>query len=311
MRLRPVLISVALLAFGSGLAFAQDVDPAVAGAVDYGAKINEAVTTLVTGVTPPVMGFGWTMLAIFGAYALLKALLDAQLRALAYHHFVPAAVILPAVAVLFRVLIAAGLLGAYTPLHQLFPNLANGLAKAVSIAEVKEVFSFVNDISNKMPPIGMLAVFPAVIGGLLLIFSAVTSFALSIMTTVSHAVVGVLTIVGPLLIPFYVLPGFDKKFWNWIDNMLAYSMYRFIAACFAMLWAHVYMALFNSITVFSIGSWVVAIGSFILVTLGCVFLAFKIPEITHMIFGGMGGLAADISNTAQRAVLARVAKFLK
>jgi hypothetical protein len=302
---------VVLLALSSALALAQDVDPAVAAGLDYGAKINEAVTTLVTGVTPPVMGFGWTMLALFGAYALLKAILNAQLRALSYHHFVPAAIILPAVAVLFRVLIAAGLLGAYTPFHQLFPNLANGLTKTVSMAEVKEVFSFFNDISNKMPPVGMLQVFPALIAGGLLVFSAVASFGLSIMTAVSHAVVGVLTIVGPLLIPFYVLPGFDKKFWNWIDNMLAYSMYRFIAACFAFLWAHVYMALIASINVFSVGSWVVSISSFILISFGCVFLAFKIPEITHMIFGGMGGLAADISNTAQAAVLRRVAKFLK
>jgi hypothetical protein len=311
MKIRPLLLSVAWLAFGSGLAFAQDVDPAVAGAVDFGAKINEAVTTLVTGVTPPVMGFGWTMLAMFGAYALLKALLDAQLRALSYHHFVPAAVILPAVAVLFRIMIAAAMLGAYTPFHQLFPNLANGLAKTVSMAEVKEVFSFVNDISNKMPPIGMLQVFPALIGGLLLLFSAVTSFALTIMTTVSHAVVGVLTIVGPLLIPFYVLPGFDKKFWSWIDNMLGYSMIRFIAACFAYLWAHVYMALIASIKVFSIGSWVVSLSSFILITLGCVFLAFKTEQITQMIFGGMGALAADISNTAQSAVLRGVNRFLR
>jgi hypothetical protein len=302
---------VVLFALSSALAFAQDVDPAVAGTVDFGSKINEAVTTLVTGVTPPVMGFGWTLLALFGAYALLKAVLDAQLRALTYHHFVPAAAILPAVAVLFRVLIAAVMLGAYTPLHQLFPNLANVLTKTVSLAEVTEVFSFVNEISNKMPPIGMLQVFPAVIGGLLLLFSALTSFALTIMTTVSHAVIGVLTIVGPLMIPFYVLPGFDKKFWNWIDNMLAYSMMRFVAACFAFLWAHVYMALIASIKVFSIGSWVVALSSFILVTLGCVFLAFKIPDITNMIFGGVGGLAADISNTAQSAVLRGVNRFLR
>jgi len=302
---------IAVLMLASPLAFAQDVDTAVAPTVDFGTKINEAVTTLVTGVTPPVMGFGWTQLALFGAYALLQSQLSSTARALSYHHYVPAATILPIVAVLFRVLVAALMLQAYTPFHQLFPNLANGLTKTVSTAELTEVFSFINNIANKMPSVGPLQVLPALIVGGLLLFSALTSFGLTIMTAMSHAVIGVLTIVGPLMIPFYVLPGFDKKFWNWIDNMLAYSMYRFVAACFAMLWSHVYMALFSSITVSSVGSWIVGISSFILITVACIFTALKIPEITHMIFGGVGGLASSVSHTVQTAVLRGVNKLLK
>ena len=88
--------------------------------MDFGTKVNEAVTSLVTGVLSPVTGFGWVMLGIFGVYALLQTVLSAQLRALASHHVVPAAVVLACVAVLFRVLIAALMLGSYTAFHRIF-----------------------------------------------------------------------------------------------------------------------------------------------------------------------------------------------
>jgi len=311
MKLLRVLTVVAFLVVSCPLAFASDADTTVAATVDLGSRFNEAVTNLVTGVISPVMGFGWTMLAIFGAYALLQTQLSSTVRSLSYHHYVPAATILPIVAVLLRVLVAGLMLKAYTPFHQIFPNVANGLTKTVSMAELTQVFSFLNDIANKLPPVGVLQVMPALISVLVLAFAAAASFGLTIMTSMSHAVIGVLTIVGPLMIPFYVLPGFDKKFWNWIDNMLAYSMYRFVAACFAYLWAHVYIALLAAITVYSVGSWVVAIGSFIIVTVSCVFTAFKVPEITHMIFGGVGGLASSLSNTFQNAALRGVSKLLR
>jgi hypothetical protein len=311
MKFRLVLTTVLLLVFFSPLALASDADSAVAPTVDFGTKINEAVTNLVTGVTAPVMPFGWTLLALFGAYAILQTLLSSTTRSLAYHHFVPAATILAVVAVLFRVLVAALMLAAYTQFHRIFPALANGLTQTVSTAELKEVFAFLNDISNKMPPVGPLEVMPGLIAVVLLGFAALSSFALTLMTATSHAIVGVLSIVGPLMIPFYVLPGHDKRFWSWVDNMVLYSMYRFIAACFAMLWAHVYLALFASIKVFSVGSWVVAIPTFILITLSCVFVAFKIPEVSHMIFGGVGFIANGISHTAQSLVLRGVARVLK
>ena len=105
------------------------------------------------------------------------------------------------------------------------------------------------------------------------------------------------------MIPFYVLPRFDSKFWNWLDNLVVYSMYRFVAACFGFLWAHVYVAIFAAMTTFTVGAWMVAIVSFIIVTISCVFSALKIPEMTHMIFGGTADIANDISNTARRAPL--------
>jgi hypothetical protein len=308
MKLR--LASVSFLALFASAAFASDADSAIAPTVDFGAKINEAVTTLVTGVTPVLMPFAWTLLAMFGAYALLQTLLSSTMRSLSYHHFVPAATILSVVAVLFRVAVAAAMLGAYTQFHRIFPEIANGLTQTISTAELKEVFDFLNGVCNKLPAVGVLQVLPGLIAFAILLFAAISSFALTVMTATSHAIVGVLSIVGPLMIPFYVLPGHDKRFWNWVDNMITYSMYRFIAACFAMLWAHVYLALFSSITVFSVGAWMVAIPTLILITLSCAFVAFKIPEVSQMIFGGVGFVANGISNTMQTLTLKAVAKLL-
>ena len=133
---------------------------------------------------------------------------------------------------------------------------------------------------------------------------------MTFMTMASHAVIGVLSICGPMLIPFYVLPGQDKRFWNWLDNMLVYSMYRFISAVFVFIWCHAYLAIFGSLTSFTVASWLVAIPTLFVVTASCLYVMGKVPEVAHMVFGGVGGIASGFSNTVQGLVVRGVAAML-
>jgi hypothetical protein len=302
-----VLLSAPVVAFGQVIPLPPDVDTAIAGTVNFEGTVTQGVTDLVSSVAPSIMPFGWTLLALFGVYALLQTLLQGTLRSISMHHYNPLATTVAYVAVLFRIAIASLMLTFYmVPLpglpfnfHQMFPYLAQALANSITTDLLKQVLGNFNDAIHFLPPVGVLQVLPALLTIVVLTLIALSQVAMTIITAGSYAIVGILTLCGPLMIPFYVLPGHDKKFWTWFDNMLAYSMYVFVGAAFIFIFCHSYVDFFSNLHGYTVGQWLVSLPYLLLITIVFLWTMFKVPEITHILFGGFGGVAAGFANSLQ------------
>jgi hypothetical protein len=312
-----LFIVFAPLAFGDP-PLPPDVDLAIAGTVNFEGTITKGVTDLVTSVAPSILPFGWTLLGLFGVYALLQSLLQGTMRQFSSYHYHPLAIVVAYVAILFRIAVAAAMMGFYmVPIpgvglnfHQIFPSLAQALSSAVTTDLLKQVMADMNNATHFLPPVGMFAVMPAALTLVVLVSIALAQLAMTVITAGSYCIVGVLTCVGPLMIPFYVMPGHDKKFWNWFDNMLAYSMYIFVGTCFIFVFCHSYVDFFANMKSYTVASWVVSLPYMIIITLAFLWTMFKVPEITHLIFGGIGGVAQSFSNAIQSAAVFGVSKLL-
>lgn len=313
-----LLIVFASVSFGQALPLPPDVDQAIAGTVNFEGTVTLGVTDLVTSVAPSILPFGWTLLALFGVYALLQALLQGTMRSMSMHHYNPLATTVAYVAILFRIAVASAMLSFYmVPIpglpfnfHQMFPYLAQALANSITMDLLKQVIGDFNDAIHFLPSVGMLQVLPAIIFVLVLLTISLAQVAMTIITAGSYAIVGMLTLCGPLMIPFYVLPGFEKKFWSWFDNMLAYSMYVFIGAGFIFIFCHSYIDFFSHMTSWGVGQWVVTLPYLLLITVVFAWSMFKVPEITHIVFGGMGGVASGFANTLQGLAVRGIAAAL-
>lgn len=295
-----------------------DIDSAIAGTINFEGTVTAGVTDLVTSVAPSIMPFGWAILGFFGIYALLQALLQSTMRQLSVHHYNPVATVVSYVAVLFRICVASIMESLYlTPIpglpfnfHQMFPVLAQTLANAITTDLFKQVLTDFNTVNHYLPGVGMLQVMPAIITVLVLGSIVLSQVAMTIITAGSYAIVGVLTLCGPLLIPFYVLPGHDKTFWRWFDNMLAYSMYVFVGAAFTFVFCHSYLDFFSNLHAFTVGQWLVTLPYLVLITLVFLWTMFKVPEVTHIVFGGVGGVASGFAGQLQSLVTLGIAKAL-
>jgi hypothetical protein len=300
-----LLIAFASVAFGQALP--ADLDNAIAGTVNFEGTVTAGVTDLVTTVAPSMMPFGWSLLAIFGVYALLQTLLQSTMRQLASYHYHPLATIVAYVAVMFRIVIATTMMSFYmVPIprlpfnfHQMFPYLSQALSKAITTDLLKQVLGHFVDAVHYLPPVGMFQVEPALLTVIVLLLIALGQVGMTIITAGSYAIVGLLTLCGPLMIPFYVLPGHDKKFWTWFDNMLSYSMYIFVGTGFIYIFCHSYLDFFSNLHGFTVGQWLVSVPYLLLITVVFLWTMFKVPEITHIIFGGMGGMAQGFANVLQ------------
>ena len=319
--MKPLLLAIVFSAAAfaqnsnGGIPLPPDVDNAIAGTVHFEATVTAGVTELVTTVAPSIMPFGWTMLAFFGAYALIQTQVQSALRAVSVHHYHPLASVVAYVAVLFRIVVATTMMSFYlVPIpgvafnfHQMFPYLARALSNAITTDALKDVLSYFSDALNLLPPVGMLQVMPAMITIVLLLVIALGQVGMTIITAGSYAIVGVLTLCGPLMIPYYVLPGHDKKFWSWFENMLAYSMYIFVGSAFIFIFCHSYLDFFSNLHGYSVGQWMVSLPYLILITVVFLWSMFKVPEITHIIFGGVGGVAQGFADAVQGSAVRAIA----
>jgi hypothetical protein len=313
-----LLIVFSFAAFAQVLPIPPDADSAIAGTVNFEGTITQGVTNLITNVAPSIMPFGWSVLGIFGVYALLQTLLTATLRSMSMHHYNPLATIAAYVSVLFRIAVATAMMTFYlVPIpglpfnfHQIFPYLAQALSNSITMDAMKTVIGYFNDSMHFMPAVGMFQVIPALITIVLLFFIALAQVGMTVITAGSYVIVGILTLCGPLMIPFYVLPGHEKRFWSWFDNMLAYSMYVFVGSAFIFVFCQAYVDFFSNIHQYTVMQWMVSLPYFMLITIVFLWTMFKVPEVTHLIFGGYGGVAADAGAALQGLVVRGVMKLL-
>jgi hypothetical protein len=297
-------------------AIPPDADAAIAGTINFTAAVTAGITTLVTTTVPAIMTFGWSLLALFGCYALLQVLLQGSMKMMSSYHPSGMAMAASYIAVMFRIVACVAMLSFYnTPMpgvgfnfHQMFPALANALASSISTANAQQVIAALNDAVHYLPTPGILDVLPSLLTIILLIIFGLIELAMVIITAGSYAIVGILTLCGPLMIPFYVLPGHEKRFWTWFDNMFAYSMYVFAATAFVYIFCNPYLQFFSNIHSYTVGQWLPQISYLIVITISFLWTMFKVPELTHLIFGGTGGIAQGFANTFQgvavRAVMA-------
>jgi hypothetical protein len=285
----------------------SDADTAIAGALDFQGQVTAGVTDLVTTVAPSMMTFGWSLLALFGVYALLQTLIQGTMRAMGGYHHNSLATTVAYVSVLFRIACAVAMMSFYMrPLpgvpfnfHQIFPYLANALSSAVSMDLTKQVLTQFNDAIRYLPSAGMFDVLPALLTIIVILVIALAEIGMTVITSGAYAIVGLLTLCGPLMIPFFVLPGHDKRFWQWFDNMLAYSMYVFVGTGFIFIFCHPYLQFFNNLHSYTVGQWLPTIPYLLLITIVFLWTMFRVPEITHIIFGGIGGVAQGFTNSIQ------------
>lgn len=302
-----LLIVVASFAFAQSIPVPPDADAAIAGTLNFEGSVTAGVTDLVSTVAPSIMPFGWSILAIFGVYALLQTLIQGTMRSMSSYHYNPLATTVAYVSVLFRIAIAVAMMSFYMVsipgvpfnFHQMFPYLANALSSAITTDLLKQVLTDFNNAIHYLPTAGMFEVLPALLTLAVLFLIALAEVAMTIITAGSYAIVGLLTLCGPLMIPFYVLPGHDKRFWTWFDNMLAYSMYVFIGTGFIFIFCHPYLDFFANLHSYTVGQWLVSVPYLMLITLVFLWTMFRVPEITHIIFGGIGGVAQGFANSIQ------------
>ncbi len=114
---------------------------------------------------------------------------------------------------------------------------------------------------------------------------AVTSFGL--------VATGVAVLVGPVFVPFFVVPEMDWIFWGWVKSLLQYAFYQCIAQAFVFVFGSFLMQFLDAFPPpYTVDR--ILVGGFHLVFLLIAFIygMLKVPSLTSALFTGRGGDSA-------------------
>jgi hypothetical protein len=126
--------------------------------------------------------------------------------------------------------------------------------------------------------------------------------ALMVMQAVVFAVIAygyiataVCVLLGPVFIPWFIVPQLDWLFWGWLKAFIGFSFYQVVASAFISVFSKVVIGVFSVIGTLSLSNIVLLLPALLTVAFVCVYGLHKIPELTSSILGGRAGTWVDLN----------------
>ena len=115
----------------------------------------------------------------------------------------------------------------------------------------------------------------------------------------------VLLLVGPVFIPFFVVPKMDWLFWGWFKAFLQYSFYQVVASAFVYIFGKLLLAFFAIDTGgMTVEQWMTAFPAMFIFLLIAIYGLLKIPALTNHLFSGAAGADSGLA-AAMAAYISR------
>jgi hypothetical protein len=206
------------------------------------------------------------------------------------------------------------LLGGYS-FSEAIPKTAFGMADLVGTTTQQQMLSKLNDITNGIQDMGEFSMLHArdfIIYLLITLLIAILELAMFIVVGFGYLALGSILIIGPILIPFVLVPKLDFLFWSWLKALIKYSFYPVVGNIILLGISQIMLSVLNT-TLLSQG--VTAGGIVVSMNqvpiLAVVFLAgiysiFKIPSLVGDIFSGAANAGSGVQQAVSSAVAAAI-----
>ncbi len=164
------------------------------------------------------------------------------------------------------------------------------LARQLEVTQVQRLSDRLNELylSLEQP----LVFNASLLVGYFLVALAVTAARVVLLAVIAFGLVatGVAVLVGPVFIPFFLVPQLDWLFWGWLKSLLQYAFYQVIAQAFVFIFGSF---LINFLDAFPPPYTVdrLLVGGFHLIFLLFAFTygLLKVPSLTQSLFSGSSG----------------------
>lgn len=167
------------------------------------------------------------------------------------------------------------------------------LARQLEVTQVQRLSDRLNELYLSLEQPSVLNISAMV--GYFLVALAVTAARVALLAVIAFGLVatGVAVLIGPVFIPFFLVPALDWIFWGWLKSLLQFAFYQVIAQAFVFVFG---TFLTNFLDGFPPPYTVdrLLVGGFHLIFLLVAFTygLFKVPSLTSSLFTGAAGQSA-------------------
>src|SRR6266446_6393265 len=187
--------------------------------------------------------------------------------------------------------------GIGTSFHNLVTDEAQFLASRIDQAQLQTVVSRVADFESRIDSPGVADFLGTIIYAIVMILLAAAQAIAIVVIAYGFIATAVCVLVGPVFIPFFIVPKLEWLFWGWFKCFIQYAFYQVIAAAVVFVIANLIVGVLRlgpagTVSTSQLIGWFPVL---FITFLAAIYALLKIPALTNHIFSGSsGGSSASI-----------------
>src|ERR1700730_17138213 len=207
---------------------------------------------------------------------------------------------------------SAPLPGVGTSFHNVVTDESQFLANKINQTELQTVIEHVNDFEARMDAPGVTDLLGTILYTVILLLLAAAQAVAIVVIAYGFIATAVCVLLGPVFIPFFIVPQLEWIFWGWFRCFLQYAFYQVIAAAVVFVIGNLILGILGLEPEGAIST-VELVEEFpvlFITFLASIYALLKVPALTNHIFSGTAGGSSAVLIEATAAAAATAAREL-
>lgn len=181
--------------------------------------------------------------------------------------------------------------------HNLITDESQFLANKINQTELQTVEERIADFETRMDSPGVADILGTALYAVIIILLAAAQAIAIVVIAFGFIATAVCVLVGPIFIPFFIVPKLEWLFWGWFKCFIQYAFYQVIAAAVVYVIANLILGILGLQPKGTISTvqLIEAFPVLFITFLASIYALLKIPTLANHIFSGTsGGSSAGI-----------------
>src|SRR6201997_107343 len=181
--------------------------------------------------------------------------------------------------------------GVGTSFHNLITDESQFLTNKINQASLQTVVERVSDFESRMDSPTWGDILGTLIYAIVIILLAAAQAIAIVVIAYGFIATAVCVLVGPVFIPFFIVPKLEWLFWGWLRCFIQYAFYQVIAAAVVYVIANLILGIMDLQPKGTISTvqLLEAFPVLFITFLASIYSLLKIPALTNHIFSGTAG----------------------
>jgi TrbL/VirB6 plasmid conjugal transfer protein len=181
--------------------------------------------------------------------------------------------------------------GIGTSFHNLITDESQFLANKITETQLQVVIQRISDFETRIDSPGFGDFLGTVIYSVVIILLAAAQAIAIVVIAFGFIATAVCVLVGPIFIPFFIVPKLEWLFWGWLKAFIQYAFYQVIAAAVVFIIANLILGTLNLQPNGTISTLqLIEFFPVLFITfLASIYALLKVPALTNHIFSGSSG----------------------
>jgi hypothetical protein len=184
--------------------------------------------------------------------------------------------------------------GIGTSFHNLITDESQFLANKITQTQLQVVIERISDFETRIDSPSLADFLGTVIYAVIIILLAAAQAIAIVVIAFGFIASAVCVLVGPVFIPFFIVPKLEWLFWGWLKAFIQYAFYQLVAAAVVFIIANLILgtlALQPNGTISTL-QLIEAFPVLFITFLASIYVLLKVPALTNHIFSGTSGVSS-------------------